>query len=173
MGWMVEFVTLALWDILDKGIATSGGRANRGDQVLFLTVLFQNLTDARNAALPHELTSLIETPPPSPWTFIAETAETVFNEVEHNNKVKAEEMAKWKAEQAMKDMGMMGAMGGKGGGMDQMMGMMQMMEGMMGGGGMEQMMGMMGKGGMMGMDGKGGGKGGWGKGKDGGKVGGK
>merc|ERR1712032_965877 len=85
-GWMVEFVTLALWDILDKGIATSQGRANRGDQVLFLTVLFQNLTDARNAALPHELTSLIETPPPSPWQFISECSETVYNEVEAANK---------------------------------------------------------------------------------------
>merc|ERR1712087_381223 len=80
-GWMQELVNRA-WDILENGIPSSGGTASREEQILFLTVLFQNLTDAANAALPHELTSVIETPPPTPWGFVAECAENVFQEMD-------------------------------------------------------------------------------------------
>merc|ERR1712039_470610 len=52
------------------------------EHVLFLTILFQNLTDTKNAALPHELTCLIEVPPPSPWAFVAECAEAVVQEMD-------------------------------------------------------------------------------------------
>merc|ERR1712187_12651 len=142
-GWMTEFLTLASWDVMKYGIETSGGKPSKGDQILFMTVLFQNLTDARNAALPHELTSLIETPPPSPWAFIAETADSVFAIVEQ----KEQEEAAKKAMGGMGAMGMPGCGGGGGGGCEGMEGMM-MMEGMMGGMGGMPGMGMdMGKGG--------------------------
>lgn len=127
-GWMSQFCTVAR-DVLTQGIGD--GKPQRGDQILFLTVLFQNLTDARNAALPHELTSLIVTPPPSPWSFIAETAEEVFTEVET-------ELNK----QAMANVGQGGGGGGWDGGgmaampaMAAMAPMMEMMQKMMGGGG--------------------------------------
>lgn len=87
-GWMLEFCTLG-GDLLKNGIGEGKNTPDRGEQILFLTILFQNLTDARNAALPHELTSLIETPPPSPWAFISECSEAVFNEVEAANAAKA------------------------------------------------------------------------------------
>merc|ERR1712113_963640 len=96
---MMEVVDWAT-DVLSWGISSSeGSKPSRGDQILFVTVLFQNLTDARNAALPHELTSLIDTPPPSPWTFIAETAEAVFDEVDAREKEKAQKKAEWYAQQ--------------------------------------------------------------------------
>lgn len=127
-GWMFEFCMIAR-EILMYGVGSIEDKPSRGDQILFVTVLFQNLTDARNAALPHELTSLIETPPPSPWAFIAESAEAVFDDVDS-------------AQKLMKGKGMgmdggKGGCGGKGGGKGGwgggMEGMMQMMEMMMGG----------------------------------------
>jgi len=77
-GWMSEFVRRG-WDILENGIGS--GAVTRDEQVLFVTVLFQTLTDAGNACLPHDLTSQIVTPPPSPWPYIATCAEAVFAEV--------------------------------------------------------------------------------------------
>lgn len=76
-GWMSDFVGRA-WDVLAHGVGS--GSATRDEQILFLTVLFQNLTAA--ACLPHDLTVLIETPPPSPWAFIAVSAEAVFAEID-------------------------------------------------------------------------------------------
>mmetsp|Transcript_43107 Transcript_43107/g.91874 ORF Transcript_43107/g.91874 Transcript_43107/m.91874 type:complete len:343 (-) Transcript_43107:107-1135(-) len=76
-GWMYEFATRA-HDVLNYGMG--GAQASRDQQVLIMTVLFQNLTNADNACLPHELTSVIETPPPMPWPFIAECAEAIFAE---------------------------------------------------------------------------------------------
>merc|ERR1711948_69746 len=110
---MLEFCTIGN-EVLQYGIASTEGKKkpSRDDQVLFLTILFQNLTDARNAALPHELTSLIETPPPSPWAFIAETADSVFAIVEQ----KEQEEAAKKAMGGMGAMGMPGCGGGGGGG---------------------------------------------------------
>jgi hypothetical protein len=78
-GWMSDFVGRA-WDIIENGTNTGGPGKEAG--VLFCTVLFQNLTDANMACLPNDITSLIETPPPSPWPFVAQCAETVFNELE-------------------------------------------------------------------------------------------
>lgn len=81
-GWMIEFVTRA-WDILNNGVE---GHENtgRGEQVLLMTVLFQALTSPERACLPHELTSMIAEPPPNPWVFIGQTAETIFLENEAN-----------------------------------------------------------------------------------------
>merc|ERR1712176_546414 len=142
-GWMTEFLTIASWDVMKYGIETSGGKPSKGEQILFLTILFQNLTDARNAALPHELTSLIETPPPSPWAFIAECSENVFTEVEADNQKKILE-----AQQKASGMGMMPNMDPA-----FAQGMMQQFAQMMGGmGGMGGMPGMgMGMPGGMGM----------------------
>merc|ERR1712014_532964 len=80
-GWMVEFVGRA-WDVLENGITSSGATATREEQILFVTVLFQNLSDANNAALPHEITSLIESPPQSPWAYVAELTEAVYAEMD-------------------------------------------------------------------------------------------
>merc|ERR1712032_32158 len=94
-GWMMEFCTIGA-DVLKYGVGDGAGNPSKGEQILFLTILFQNLTDARNAALPHELTSLIETPPPSPWAFIAECSEKVFTDIEEKEKekiMKAQQMA--------------------------------------------------------------------------------
>uniref|UniRef100_A0A7S4SJN4 Uncharacterized protein n=1 Tax=Alexandrium monilatum TaxID=311494 RepID=A0A7S4SJN4_9DINO len=77
-GWMVEFVSRA-WDVLEYGLEAGTGR--RDAQVLFVTVLFQTLTESGNACLPHGLTSQITTPPPTPWPFIAWCAEAVFTEL--------------------------------------------------------------------------------------------
>ena len=88
-GWMTEFCTVGE-EVLRYGIGTSEGKPNKGDQILFLTVLFQKLTEPGNPVLPHELTSLIATPPPSPWAFIAETAEAVFVDVENKAREKAQ-----------------------------------------------------------------------------------
>merc|ERR1712187_757736 len=107
-GWLAEFITIAKQDVLTYGIEANAGRVQKSDQILFLTVLFQNLTDARNASLPHELTSLIDTPPASPWAFIAESADSVFAIVEQKEQEEA-------AKKAMGGMGAMG-MGGGGGG---------------------------------------------------------
>mmetsp|Transcript_17254 Transcript_17254/g.49279 ORF Transcript_17254/g.49279 Transcript_17254/m.49279 type:complete len:361 (-) Transcript_17254:84-1166(-) len=74
-GWMADFVGRS-WDLLENGI--SGGNITVQEQVAFVTVLFQSLTDAGNACLPHELTAQISAPPPSPWPFIAQCAEGVF-----------------------------------------------------------------------------------------------
>merc|ERR1712187_638068 len=122
-----------------------------------VTVLFQNLTDSRNAALPHELTALIETPPPSPWTFIAEVAENVFEEGDAARQKRAKERAEWYASQDPMANMMGGGGGGGGGGMGgmDMMGMMQLM--LMG---MNMAKGMKGKAKGMGMmEGKGNAKG--------------
>merc|ERR1712187_300457 len=113
-------------DVLGYGIsAANAGRVQKSDQILFLTVLFQNLTDARNASLPHELTSLIDTPPASPWAFIAETVEGTFDEVDAAIQKAAQEKA------ARNMGGMMGGMMNNMGGMEGMMSMMAAMEGMM------------------------------------------
>ncbi|CAK0848872.1 unnamed protein product [Prorocentrum cordatum] len=58
-GWMFEFVKNA-HDVLNSGVAGEGSsRTSRDEQVLFVTVLFQNLCDSKNACLPSDLTSLI------------------------------------------------------------------------------------------------------------------
>jgi len=80
-GWMFEFVKSAQ-DVLSVGAAGEGSnRTSRDEQVLFVTVLFQNLCDSKNACLPSDLTSLIPVPPPTPWSFVAECTEAVFTEV--------------------------------------------------------------------------------------------
>jgi len=81
-GWMFEFVHRA-HDVLTYGISGDGSsKSEKDEQVLFVTVLFQNLCDAKNVCLPNDLTSLVAAPPAHPWAFVAECAETVFNEVE-------------------------------------------------------------------------------------------
>merc|ERR550525_1550986 len=91
-GWMTEFVTRS-WDVLQHGVG-SGNGSSRDEKVLFVTVLFQLLTDATNACLPHALTSLIGTPPPSPWPFIAETSEAVFAEIDKQSEGTARKFQK-------------------------------------------------------------------------------
>lgn len=78
-GWMSDFIGRS-WDIIENG--TNQGGAGKEGGVLFTTVLFQNLTDANMACLPNDITSLIESPPPSPWPYVAQCAEAVFNELE-------------------------------------------------------------------------------------------
>merc|ERR1719433_786842 len=90
-GWMTSFVRRA-WDILQNGIVD--GEASRDQMVLFTTVLFQHLTNAENAALPHDLTSIIEAPPPNPWPFIAEAAEAVYLELDAPKDTEGEPPAK-------------------------------------------------------------------------------
>lgn len=113
-GWMSEFVGRS-WDVLETGIG-AGARATRDEKVLFVTVLFQNLTISANAALPHELTSLIESPPPSPWAFVAEAAEVVFQELEQAQQAKKMAQQQWGKGWGMDAMGWGKGwdMGGKG-----------------------------------------------------------
>lgn len=94
-GWMSDFVTRA-WDVLQHGIGA--GSPTRDEQVLFVTVLFQNLTSAENAALPFELTTRINNPPPTPWAFVAECTETVFAALDPAD---AEQVAKRRKVEAM------------------------------------------------------------------------
>lgn len=78
-GWMVSFAAEG-YEVLVGGLGN--GRASRDEQILFMTVLFQNLTAQECACLPHELTSLIEEPPPNPWPFIGQAVEATFYEVD-------------------------------------------------------------------------------------------
>lgn len=100
-GWMFEFIGRA-WDVLEHGLEHGGGTGtpSKDEQKLFVTVLFQKLTDAGNAALPHELTSMIQTPPPTPWPFVAEATEAIFDDME-----KAETNAQEQAAKRRKGMG--------------------------------------------------------------------
>jgi len=76
-GWMMDFVGRG-YDVMQHGIGN--GSSTRDEHILFLTVLFQYLTSPEHACLPSDLTALIETPPASPWSFIAECAEAIFRE---------------------------------------------------------------------------------------------
>merc|ERR1712032_1248555 len=108
-GWMFEFVHRA-HDILNYGCSGDGSsKTSKDEQVLFVTVLFQNLCDSKNACLPSDLTSLIPVPPTHPWSFVAECAETVFSDVAT---AKSEEREKGKGMKGMK--GMKGGPYGKG-----------------------------------------------------------
>lgn len=129
-GWMGEFVRRG-WDVLENGIGN--GSVARDEQVLFVTVLFQTLTDAAgNACLPHDLTTQILVPPPSPWAYIGTCAEAVFADI-----TAAEEQAQQAFKRPRTDKGMgKGKMDmGMGKGME-MGGMEMAMGGMAGMGGM-------------------------------------
>merc|ERR1712084_103468 len=76
-GWMAEFVNRA-WDTLENGC----NAGSKDEQILFLTVLFQNLTDASTACVPLEIMKGLDSMPTAPWNFIAEAAESVMKEVD-------------------------------------------------------------------------------------------
>jgi hypothetical protein len=79
-GWMFEFVKRS-HGVLTYGVASDDGKASKDEQVLFVTVLFQNLCDTKNVCLPNDLTSLIPSPPTHPWAYVAEAAEAVFQDI--------------------------------------------------------------------------------------------
>merc|ERR1712232_59050 len=79
-GWISEFVQRA-WDVLERGIGASGA-ASKDEQILFVTVLFQNLCDPSVACVPFEIHQSMESLPSNPWDFIGKTVEQVFeNEI--------------------------------------------------------------------------------------------
>merc|ERR1719262_1306548 len=49
-GWIAEFVQRA-WDVLENGV----GAGSKDEQILFVTVLFQNLCDPNVACVPYEI----------------------------------------------------------------------------------------------------------------------
>lgn len=74
-GWMSDFVGRA-WDVLENGMG------EKDEQLLFVTVLFQNLTDPAVACLPSDIVASLEgNIPASPWDYIGRTTEEVFQEV--------------------------------------------------------------------------------------------
>jgi len=89
-GWIMEFAHRA-YDVLHNGVEGCDSSSNEA-QILFLTCLFQALTNADRACLPHELTSMIAEPPPDPWPFIAITVESIYKE--HERKESQQQAAK-------------------------------------------------------------------------------
>lgn len=87
-GWMADFVGRA-WDVMDNGIGQGVMGTSRDEKVLFVTVLFQSLTDQSNPALPADLTAAVADMPPSPWPYVAECAEAVFGDLDAQAKLSA------------------------------------------------------------------------------------
>jgi len=79
-GWMSDFAERA-WDILENGVGQGTG-SSRDEMILFMTVLFQALADAKDPCLPHDLVSAAGAVPPGPWSYVAEVAEAVFREMD-------------------------------------------------------------------------------------------
>jgi len=79
-GWMHDFIGRA-WDVLEHGIGQGDG-SSRDEKVLFVTVLFQALADGKDPGLPYDLTYAVGEVPASPWSYVAEAAETVFTEMD-------------------------------------------------------------------------------------------
>jgi len=110
-GWMDDFVGKA-WDVIENGTSAS----DKNEQVLFVTVLFQHLSDPKMGCIPKEVVDQIEGGlPPSPWPYIASVAQQIFMEIEASN-------AQYNVKRARKDQNranhaaMMQAMGGGCGG---------------------------------------------------------
>merc|ERR1719215_1280621 len=61
-------------DFVNRGVGVIGQAAEKGQEVTWLALLFQNLCSPERACLPHELTSMIKDPPKSPWEFINQCA---------------------------------------------------------------------------------------------------
>lgn len=84
-GWMTEFVTNSQWDCLENGLAD----ASKESQISTVSVLFQNLLDPNVACMPAEIatevTNTLGGLPASPWPFIDECSQQVFEEVEKIN----------------------------------------------------------------------------------------
>merc|ERR1711920_829048 len=78
-GWMMDFV-IKSWDIVNHGTAHAGSGTQGG--IMFCTLLFQSLTDAKVSCLPNDIISLVDTPPPTPWPFVGRCAEQVFLELQ-------------------------------------------------------------------------------------------
>merc|ERR1711879_105660 len=57
-GWMTEFVNRA-WEVVENGCNSN----SKDEQVLFLTVLFQNLTDATSVCVPLEIQKSLNSMP--------------------------------------------------------------------------------------------------------------
>lgn len=77
-GWIVEFLGKA-WDVLESGTTAT----SRDEQVLFLTVLFQSLTDPANCCIPQDIVNTLATGMPAhPWPFVAEAVEAAFTAAE-------------------------------------------------------------------------------------------
>lgn len=73
-GWMADFAGRS-WDVLENGV----GAKTPDERVLFVTVLFQNLTDPAVACVPADIAAALEGKlPATPWDFIARCAEEVF-----------------------------------------------------------------------------------------------
>merc|ERR1712039_784327 len=75
-GWMTEFAGRG-WDVIQQGSTA----ATRDEQILFVTVLFQHLTDPNQGCLPREVVAQIDGLPPAPWSYIAEVAEEIFKQM--------------------------------------------------------------------------------------------
>merc|ERR1712187_311225 len=72
-GWIKEFQEKA-WSILATGV----GGGSQEEQVLFVTVLFQNLVSPDVVCVPFEIHQSMETMPASPWDFVGTATEEVF-----------------------------------------------------------------------------------------------
>jgi hypothetical protein len=90
-GWMTEFVGKG-WEVIVNGSTA----ATRDEQILFVTVLFQHLTDPNQHCLPREVVAQLDGLPDAPWSYIAETAEIIFKENENPAKRrKGDGKGKW------------------------------------------------------------------------------
>jgi len=74
IGMLMDFVKGWMQDFTNRGVGVITSTADKGQEVTWLAMLFQNLCSPERACLPHELTAMIKEPPKSPWPFIHECA---------------------------------------------------------------------------------------------------
>merc|ERR1711865_409425 len=74
LAWMENFNNRG-WDVLESGLSSSGN----SEKIAAMSILFHYVTDPDHSCLPHDLMSLIESPP-SNWIrdFITRAATKMF-----------------------------------------------------------------------------------------------
>merc|ERR1712203_1047732 len=61
-------------EFTNRAHGIQGACSERGQEVTWIAMLFQNLCSPERACLPHELTAMIKDPPKTPWDFINQCA---------------------------------------------------------------------------------------------------
>lgn len=82
-GWMTEFHIRAAWDVFTDGLPDN----SQEKQIVYLSVLFQNLLDPGVACMPADIATDVANAlgglPSSPWAYINECAAAVIFEQEN------------------------------------------------------------------------------------------